>query len=203
MSNNVDYYSKYLKYKNKYLDLKNQLEGGSVPKAAPKAAAPAAHAAPKAAAHATPKAAAHAAPKAPAAHAAPKAPAHAAPKAAAHAAGVLSESDFYAKAYSALMSKVGASHCSVYPGTQTSINNFNKKIIKDEEKNLRASNLKKSAAHYGATIKTFGDIYNKHKDTGLKCTGGIHMPSISMPSMPNVSSTDVANAISSVITGTM
>ena len=36
-SDNVDYHSKYLKYKKKYLDLKNELEGG---KAKPMASSP-------------------------------------------------------------------------------------------------------------------------------------------------------------------
>ena len=200
-------YQKYLKYKNKYLRLKQQLEGGNTP-------SPFINKTAEDLLHYN----------------------HAIFEGKEEKSladnfnnNYFTHHEFYKKAFTHLFyPNFGISVCSSVPGVQKRKIEFdNMPIYKKDDKGVVTPNfpentkLQASQMFWYKEFKrenipnpTFGLIsynaktYDK-KNLYISCnskeTGGIHMPKlphISMPSMPSVSSTDVANAISTLATGT-
>ncbi len=200
MSDNVNYYNKYLKYKNKYLRLKQQLEGGSTSSQFINSTA-------EDLLHSNNWMFEGKSGRSLAANMNNR---------------YFSAHEFYKKAFTHLFyPRFGYSVCSSVPGvSKRKIEFDNMPIYKKDEKGVVTPNfpengkLQASQMYYYKLFKeknipnpTFGQIgYNAKTLDGTKlfisCNskekGSSHMPSISMP---KISGTDIATAISTAITG--
>ena len=178
---NSTYYDKYLKYKEKYLNLKNSLEGGkgsygsrnrrsgyyptysSNPSAQITTTKPAVTSSPKPAVTSSPKPAVTSSPK-PAVTSSPK-PAVTQQTSSPSPAVLKEITELYEKAFPKFMSNMGYGHCSSHMSTET-VQKFNKMTLVEASKKL-TGDLKKFAERNSKEFPTFGDIRKASKS--LSC----------------------------------